>query len=174
MIIRQSNQFYRHFFLWMLTCICFLISTELRAQHVPVVGLSSLSDRISVKSDTTYVLNFWATWCAPCVRELPHFDSLSVAYSNQKIKFLFASLDDAKKIETRVLPFLKKLPLHGEVFVFDEPDPNTWIPIIEDTWTGSIPATIVYNNANGRRIFFEQELSATELAEAISRVSITE
>jgi thiol-disulfide isomerase/thioredoxin len=59
------------------------------------------------KSDTTYVINFWATWCKPCVEEIPHFEKLYATYKNQKVKVIMVSCDFKKQLETRVIPFVQ-------------------------------------------------------------------
>ena len=67
------------------------------------------------KNDTLYVFNFWATWCLPCVEELPHFESINKKYANKKFKMTLVSLDFPKMVESRVIPFIKKKDLKAEV-----------------------------------------------------------
>ena len=60
------------------------------------------------QNDTTYVINFWATWCGPCVKEMPYIDSLNDHYKGQKVKVILVSLDFKKQIESRLIPYLNK------------------------------------------------------------------
>src|SRR5688500_13160499 len=97
------------------------------------------------KNDTTYVVNFWATWCVPCVEELPHFEEINAKYKKDKIKVMLVSLDMFKMVETKLLPFIKEKQLKSEVVYLRDPDQNTWLPKVDSTWSGALPATIIYN-----------------------------
>jgi len=130
------------------------VSAALTAKKIPVVDYDGLAPIFAQKSDTTYIINFWATWCKPCVAELPYFLELEKKYKDQKYKFIFVSLDFPKQIEKKLVPFLEKNPLPGEVIVLDDSDSNNWIPKVDPKWSGAIPATIVYNG--DRKIFAEK------------------
>ncbi len=124
------------------------------ATQIPVVDFAGLKPIFTQKSDTTYIINFWATWCKPCVAELPYFIELQKKYEGQKYKFIFVSLDFPKQIQKKLLPFLEKNPLPGEVVVLDDSDSNTWIPAVDPEWSGAIPATMVYHGDD--KIFAEK------------------
>lgn len=129
-------------------------STNTPSIKIPVVDYNGLEPIFTQKSDTTYVINFWATWCKPCVAELPYFLELHKKYEGQKYKFIFVSLDFPKQINKKLIPFLEKNPLPGDVIVLDDSDSNTWIPKVDPEWSGAIPATVVYNRE--RKIFAEK------------------
>ncbi|TGD77163.1 TlpA disulfide reductase family protein [Hymenobacter wooponensis] len=133
------------------------------AQQVTVIKLPELQKRLSRQNDTTYVVNFWATWCAPCVKELPHFDQLSTTYAKQKVKVLLVSMDYASQLDKKVKPFVQKRGLKSEVVLLNEPDPNSWMDKVDSKWTGALPFTIIVNKARNMRTTFEQELTAEEL-----------
>lgn len=127
------------------------------AQTVQIVRLPELME--AVQTDTLHVVNFWATWCAPCVKELPHFEELGLEMASDKVKVTLVSLDYADRLDSRVLPFVKEKGLRSRLLLLDERDPNQWIPAIDTTWTGSIPATAIYRN--GQRLgFAEREFDA--------------
>lgn len=130
------------------------VSTTTGANKIPVVDYDGLAPIFTQKSDTTYVINFWATWCKPCVAELPYFLELHKKYQDQKYKFIFVSLDFPKQIQKKLVPFLEKNPLPGDVIVLDDADSNRWIPEVDPKWSGAIPATVVYNG--DRKIFAEK------------------
>jgi thiol-disulfide isomerase/thioredoxin len=116
---------------------------------------------LNQKNDTVYVVNFWATWCVPCVKELPYFEKLNQKYKNEKFKMILVSLDFPKMIESRVIPFIINKNLQAEVVVLNDPDANSWIEKVAKEWTGAIPATIIYKN--DKRKFYEQSFTEEEL-----------
>lgn len=110
--------------------------------------------------DTTYVINFWATWCKPCVKELPYFEALHNKTKNEKIKIILVSLDFKKQKETHLIPFLYKNKLNAQVVLLADSDYNRWLSKVDEDWSGSIPATwLILGN---RMQFAEQEFDNTE------------
>jgi len=116
---------------------------------------------LNKKDSKTYVINFWATWCKPCVEELPSFEKLNEAYKSQNVEVLLVSLDFPNQIEERLIPFIEKHKLKSKVILLDDPDQNTWIPKVSEEWSGAIPATLIYNKKS--RKFYEQSFTYSEL-----------
>jgi thiol-disulfide isomerase/thioredoxin len=121
---------------------------------------------LTQKNDTTYVINFWATWCLPCVEELPHFEKLNQKYKGEKFKMILVSLDFPKMAESRVIPFIKRKDLKAKVVLLNDPDANSWIEKVNKKWSGAIPATIIYRNE--QRNFFEKSFTEQELENEIT------
>jgi thiol-disulfide isomerase/thioredoxin len=118
------------------------------------------------KNDTTYVVNFWATWCVPCVEELPHFEELNAKYKKDKVKVMLVSLDMFKMVESKLLPFIKEKQLKSDVVYLRDPDQNTWLPKVDSTWSGALPATLIYNK--DKRKFYEKSFTYAELEKEVS------
>ncbi len=99
------------------------------------------NDYLNKDNDTTYVVNFWATWCRPCVQELPLFDSLNKIVENERFKMVLVSLDfKAENAEA----FMKKRGYDVEMVVLMDPDSNKWINEIDSNWSGAIPYTLIW------------------------------
>jgi thiol-disulfide isomerase/thioredoxin len=127
----------------LISCLFFYVLGK--SQQVGTVyKIKPLRERIN-KSDSTLVINFWATWCKPCVQELPAFDSLAKA--NPKVKILLVSLDFKEDIEKKVNPFLKKKGITSECVLLDEINGNDFVNAISPKWSGAIPATLLKNGA---------------------------
>lgn len=124
------------------------------AQTLEVIDLDGYFNVINKKDDTLKVVNFWATWCGPCVKELPHFLELQKELSNEPIKFIFVSLDE-KNQQNKVMNFFKKRKMNDNYYLLSAGDPNVWINAIDVAWQGSIPATIIYRN--GEKLDFREQ-----------------
>lgn len=119
--------------------------------------------RIEKNSDTTYVVNFWATWCGPCVKELHCFKEIDSAYAGTKVKVILVSLDFKREIPTKLVPFLESRKMNQEIYVLDETNDNVWIPRVDSSWQGNIPVTLISNSKNKKRVFLPRETSYPEL-----------
>ena len=139
------------------------------AQRVAMLKFPELQQRLARPTDTTYVVNFWATWCGPCVQEMPGFERVRTTYANKKVKLLLVSLDYASQLDKKVKPFVLKRGLKSEVILLDETDPNTWLQKVDARWSGSIPFTLIINNKTKRRATFEQPLSEAELTTELGK-----
>ncbi|MGJ8592790.1 MAG: TlpA family protein disulfide reductase [Aquaticitalea sp.] len=129
--------------------------------ELQVFDYDGLQKFLSTKSDKTLVVNFWATWCAPCIKELPYFEQLNSQYSNKNVEVILVSLDFPKKYDSNLKPFMKKHNLKSKVVALDDPDANTWIPKVSEDWSGSIPATLIINKS--KRQFYERSFTFDEL-----------
>lgn len=120
---------------------------------------------LEAENDTTYIVNFWATWCKPCVEELPYFEALYQQYKDQKVRLILVSLDFEEQIQSKLLPFMIKNNLKGEVLVLSQDGMNDWIDKIDPSWSGALPATLIYNK--DKRAFFEQSFDDKTLEQKL-------
>ena len=132
---------------------------------VPILNFDQLEPLLQKNNDTIYIVNFWATWCKPCVHELPDFERLAAEYKNEKVKFLLVSMDFPQHMETQVIPFIKEHQLKSEVVLLFDTNANVWINKVSSEWTGSIPATVVYGKNS--RNFHEGSYTYEELKSVI-------
>lgn len=140
-----------------------LLAAPSCAQRVAVLRFPALQQRLAQPSDTTYLVNFWATWCGPCVQEMPNFEKVRAAYATQKVKVLLVSLDYVSQLDKKVQPFVRKHQLKSEVVLLNETDPSTWLQKVDARWSGSLPFTLIFNNKTKQRATFERPLTAAEL-----------
>jgi thiol-disulfide isomerase/thioredoxin len=149
-----------------LIVLCSFLSALGQKDHL--ITLDQLNKRISEGKDTLYVINFWATWCIPCVKELAHFEKLQADFVKKKVKVLLVSVDFKSKLQSSVLPFIKKHQLKNEVFLLDEPDQQVYIDRVDPSWSGTIPATLFINK--DKRVFLEQEFTYGQLVNQIQKI----
>lgn len=138
-----------------------ILSVSAYSQNVKLLNIDQLNERIKNGKDSTYVVNFWATWCAPCIEELPHFEKLDADYKANKLKVLLVSVDFKSKLNSNVIPFVKRKNLKNEVFLLNENSPQEYIDRINPSWSGSIPATLFIKG--DKRKFVESEFTFEQL-----------
>lgn len=142
-------------------------SNSERLDGLTIVDYDGLKPYLHIDDEKLHVVNFWATWCAPCVKELPYFEALSNIYGSDSIDVLLVSLDFPNKYETNLLPFIEKNKLKSTVIALDDTDQNRWIPAINENWSGAIPATLIYKGE--KRKFYEQSFTEEELNKEIEQ-----
>lgn len=148
--------------------VAFLFCSFLgQAQDIVVYDKYQELEKAFVTSDDTlYVINFWATWCGPCVKELPYFETLFQETKGQKVIIILVSLDFKDQLQTKLKSFVEKKKYSSQIVALTDKDYNTWLPEVNIDWSGSIPATLLIKG--NKRKFVEKDFtSATELKEFI-------
>ena len=134
---------------------------------IEVVDFDGLYSKIDLSVDKTYVINFWATWCAPCVKELPYFEEVNKQSKDRNIEVILVSLDFPSQIESKLKPYLKRNKIKSRVILLDDSKMNTWVPKVHEQWDGGIPATLIVNSSNYK--FYPKPFEKEELFAEINK-----
>lgn len=152
----------------LLIVVLLLGSVKLYSQEITVFeNFSDFEYILQKNNDTTYVVNFWATWCKPCVKELPEFEEVNQHFKSKKFKMILVSLDFDTQLDSKVKPFVKDQNIQSEVVLLADTKQNDWIDKVNPEWSGSIPVTVIYNN--DFYFFKEGSMSFDELNEIITK-----
>jgi len=144
-------------------------SFSAKAQKAPLIKLVELQRRIDAPSEQIKVINFWATWCAPCIKELPLFEKLQE--QRKAVAVTLVSMDiDLDPDPQKVHRYVERKKIKSEVVILDERNPDSWIDKIDKKWSGALPATLVVNTKTGKRKFIEKELHEGDLEALIEGV----
>ncbi len=165
--MRNTASFLRWTIFLMLCCWATVTKSFSQEKKVEEIKFEHLQKSLNRLSDTTYVVHFWATWCRPCIEEMPVFEQLRKEYSTKKMKFLFVSLDFPSDLMNKVKPFLTKNNINAQVLLLDEPDYNAWIDLVDKEWSGSIPATLLLNTTMRKRKFFVGNVKLPEFSDEL-------
>ena len=133
----------------------------------PVYNYDELAPLLQKEDGKTYIVNFWATWCKPCVKELPDFERTYAEQKGNDVELILVSLDMPSMWEKRLVPFVAKNKLQGQVVILNDPKMNDWIPKVDENWGGGIPATLIYNKS--QRAFFEHGFTYEELNKELNK-----
>jgi len=163
-----SNFVYYSRYIFVLFCLLFYSNTS--GQQAELIKAPELFHMLNkcLDNKNIEVYNFWATWCAPCIREIPQFESIDRLY--EQVNVTLISLDDADELNNQVKKFIINRHLNSRVVLLDETDFNEIIPGVSEEWSGAIPATLIVDCRNGTKVFYEGEFKAHELKETIDRI----
>lgn len=153
-----------------IVCLLFgftLIYINSLAQEVKVIKYPELLNMMKQCNDDVVIYNFWATWCAPCIREMPHFETVD---KKDGVTVRFISMDDVRKLEESVKPFLKKKDIKAEVYLLDETDFNAFIDKVDNRWSGAIPASVIFDCSEQEKLFYEKEFKNSELENLVQNL----
>ncbi|MGN7720918.1 redoxin domain-containing protein [Chitinophaga sp. 22620] len=146
--------------------ILLLFTVSARAQQVQPVSPAGL-EQLMREGDSVMVVNLWATWCVPCIKELPYFEKQSKL--NPSVKFIYVSLDLDEAYPSKIRQFIRQRKISGKVYWMEETNANKYARIIDPRWEGSIPATIIINPAKAYRKFIEGVMEEEQLQWELSR-----
>lgn len=138
------------------------------SQEVKKIKATELEKTIA-ESKTPLIVNFWATFCLPCIEEIPYFQTLVKKYEKDSVKLLLVSLD-LKDDYAKVGRFAKKRKFTAPVVWLDESNADYFCPKVDSTWSGSIPASLFINNKTGYRKFYEEQIPEQKLEKEIMAI----
>lgn len=138
------------------------VFSKLSAQDIKVYPTYEAfqKDIINIKDDKIHVVNFWATWCGPCVAELPFFEALNAELNPETHQLVLVTIDWGTTLDRKVKPFIKRKGLKSNIVLLDDPKTNDWIDRVDPSWTGSIPITLFLSK--DRKQFYEKEYHSLE------------
>jgi len=146
------------------------VATPKQKQVMKIVNFDQLQTVLKKNDNKLYVLNFWATWCKPCVDELPGFMEVNKNFrSNPHFKMILVSMDIALEFDSGVKSFIAKNKIEPDVYLLDDNKRmNEWIPAVDKQWSGAIPATVFYRN--GKKLEFKEgKMEKRELVQIINK-----
>ena len=146
----------------------FISCSEKENTNIEIVNFKDLYSKIDLSSDKTFVLNFWATWCSPCIKELPYFEKVNNDFKDKNVKVILVSLDFPSQVESKLIPYLAYNKIKSDVILLDDSKINNWVPKISKKWDGGIPATLIVNSSNYN--FYAEPFEEEQLVSEINKV----
>jgi thiol-disulfide isomerase/thioredoxin len=141
----------------------------LSAQDVKSIKADEL-EKIILESKGPLIVNLWATWCKPCIEELPHFLEEAKKHEKDSVQLILVSLDFKESFPKKVKEFAKKRDIKVPIRWLDETNADYFCPKVDPKWSGAIPATLFINNKTGYRNFVEEQISHEHLKTEIMAI----
>jgi len=133
--------------------------------EIPVYDENSYKHLLNKKDDKIHVINYWATWCKPCVDELPDFEKLRETHSDKGVEILMVSID-YENFDTKLPEFVQQ-NMKNKVILVDYKDEVKFINGVDKSFNGAIPVTIIYDKH--KRYFINGATNYEELVEQIEK-----
>ena len=140
-----------------------------QSQGIAKLKITDIEKYMNSKTGEVLVLNFWATFCKPCVAEIPGFIKTTHKYKDQKVKLMLVSVDLPSFYPKKIAAFAAKNNFNTNIAWLDETNADYFCPMIDKSWSGSIPATIIVNSKAGYKKFFEEEITAATFEEELKK-----
>jgi thiol-disulfide isomerase/thioredoxin len=151
-----------------LVVFLFFALSSAKSQTIASWKVTKLQDYIS-KSDSVLVINFWATFCKPCIEELPYYQTIIEKYKDQKVKLLMVSMDLKDEFPGKIAAFAKEHNYSNQIVWLNETNADYFCPKIDKAWMGGIPSTLFINPKTGYRKFFEQQMKAEQFENELKK-----
>ena len=145
------------------------LALAVSAQTVKKVSINELEKYIQ-SSSRPLVINFWATWCAPCLHELPYFQETVKQFADKNVELVLVSMDLPRGPEKKIQDFAIQHALQGTLFWLNETNADLFCPKIDSRWDGSIPSTLFINQKTGYRKFIDRQLTAPQFRIEVQRL----
>ena len=139
---------------------------SLSAQKLPSWKIDQLEEYIK-KSDGPVIVNFWATYCVPCIEEIPYFIELTKKYKKDGVQLLLVSMDFEELYPDKISAFAKKRKFDAPIVWLNETNADYFCPKIDEKWSGVMPATLFVNHKTGFRTFYEEQIPKDKLENEI-------
>lgn len=139
---------------------------NMQAQEVKSLSFEELQTRMDNSKAKIQIINFWATWCKPCVKEFPYFEAINNKYQKEEVEILMVSMDFSRE---KAEEFKDEREVACEIIYLNETDHNKWINKIDPEWSGAIPATLIRSTNSDKRQFYEKQFHEGELEQLVKK-----
>jgi thiol-disulfide isomerase/thioredoxin len=123
-------------------------------EEIDIQGVKDLIKNSS--SGKVRLINFWATWCGPCVSEFPDLVIIDRMYRGRSFEFISVSTDKQAR-KTDALNFLKKQEASNRNYIFNDDDVYKLIEAVGNAWQGGLPFTLIIE-PGGKVLLNEQNM----------------
>ena len=108
---------------------------------IQLISASQFSALLDDARGDVILVNLWATWCAPCLREIPELLRLRENYLDKGFRLIAVSMDDPQDLESHVIPFLEQRFPDWDTFQSAEAEMDRFVSVIDPAWNEVLPTS---------------------------------
>ena len=155
--------------------VCPAQSPIVEKTQSPIVEKMKITDLEAYiqHADHPLIISFWATYCAPCIKEIPYLQSTVLDYKNRGVELILVSLDRQDHYPMGIGDFAKKSGYTSRIIWLDETDAGYFCPKIDPHWKGGIPSSLFINNETRYRQFFDRQVTDRQVEQQIKMMLFT-
>jgi thiol-disulfide isomerase/thioredoxin len=153
----------------LIVCIAFLFSINMHAQNIKSIKIADVKKYIDTVTHPV-IINFWASWCKPCINEIPWFEKAVATHKNAYVELVLISVDFKEDYPKVLQQFVNKNKYTSTIWWLNETDANYFCSVIDKSWTGTIPVTLMVNNATKYKQFYNQQIPEPQLGIALQKL----
>lgn len=133
-------------------------SSALRSQEIKKVTIREL-DSLIRSEQRPVVVSFWATWCTPCLHEIPWLEAAVKKNESKGVELMLVSLNGPGFYPEKLRQFIADKGYKARFYWLEDQDANSFGKRIHPRWRGSLPANLFVNNVKGYRKFLERQVT---------------
>jgi thiol-disulfide isomerase/thioredoxin len=149
--------------------VLLVAGTAVSAQSVKKIKITDLESLIAT-SDHPLIVNMWATFCVPCTKEIPYFQTTVAHYQDQQVELILVSLDLPDYYPAKIASFAQSHGFTGRIVWLNETNADYFCPKVDPKWTGGIPCSLFINNKTHYRRFFDRQLTEPQVDQEIKKM----
>lgn len=127
-------------------------TSALSVEAPTMVDAPAIQELVRAQQGRVVLLNFWATWCPPCLVEFPEIVALEKEFRSRGLTVISVSADSPKRVESDLIPFLEKHPPSFPIYVMQTDDVDAFMHRIDPEWDGTLPTTF-FIDRQGKIVF---------------------
>lgn len=133
--------------------------------QLPTIQRVKIGDivRIIDSSKQPLIVSFWASWCSPCIHEIPWFEKNVAEYKDKGVKMLLVSIDFPWDYPKNLQKFIMQNNYQSQVVWLEDMKAAEYCPKIDSTWHGTIPVSLFVNNNTHFRQFFNRQVTEAQV-----------
>ena len=139
-----------------------------RVADMPQVDHQGLKARVAADGGKVTMVAAWATWCAPCIEEMPTLAAFYNKHQHEGLKVIGLCMDDRTPMKDKIQEVLDRIKVPFPMVTIKEEGQDAFYKAVDPSWEGDLPGTLVFNDKGERVAFFKEALTEEVLQREVA------